>query len=128
MNRTRVIFITIVGVAILIVAISLALRGFGTQSTDAGLTVDKPASVTVRILCALPVEPWVRNAADAFNKGNNSVDGVPVKVEIEAVDGLTALSHWDRNDYSALAGRYRSSHAERSRPRETGQFPHGLDS
>lgn len=102
MNRTRVIFITIVGIAIVIVAVSLAIRGFGPQTTEVGLTVDKPASVTVRILVALPVEPWVRNAADTFNKGNNSVDGVPVKVEIVAADGLTALSHWDRNDYGAL--------------------------
>jgi hypothetical protein len=102
MNRTRVIFIAIVGIAILIVGISLAIRAFNPQTTDAGLTVAKPASVTVRILCALPVEPWVRSAADAFNKGNNMVDGVPVKVDIVAVDGLTALSHWDRNDYGAL--------------------------
>src|SRR5690349_21404818 len=102
MNRTRVIFIAIVGIAVLIVGVSLLLRANGSSNADAGLTVEKPASVTIRILCALPVEPWVRSAAEAFNKGNNSVDGVPVKVDIVAVDGLTALSHWDRNDYGAL--------------------------
>lgn len=102
MNRTRIIFIAIVGIAILIVGVSLLLRATGSNNADAGLTVEKPASVTIRILCALPVEPWVRSAAEAFNKGNNTVDGVPVKVDIVAVDGLTALSHWDRNDYGAL--------------------------
>ena len=102
MNRTRVIFIAIVGVAILIVGVSLFLRTTNPTTPVAGLTVEQPDAVTVRIVTALPVEPWVRGAADAFNQGNNSVDGVPVQVEIVPVDGLTALGRWDRNDYGAL--------------------------
>lgn len=102
MNRTRVIFIAIVGVAILIVGVSLFLRTTNTTTPVAGLTVEQPDAVTVRIVTALPVEQWVSGAADAFNQGNNSVDGVPVQVEIVAVDGLTALGRWDRNDYGAL--------------------------
>jgi hypothetical protein len=56
----------------------------------------------VRILTALPVEPWVRSAAAAFNADNVTVDGVPVQVEIIAIDGLTALGRWDRNEFGAL--------------------------
>ncbi len=37
-----------------------------------------------------------------FNAGDNVLDGVPIKVEIVATDGLTALGRWDRNEYGAL--------------------------
>ncbi len=33
----------------------------------------------------------MRSAADAFNAADYTVDGVPIEVEISAVDGLTAL-------------------------------------
>lgn len=101
MNRTRWIFIGILAVAILIVAGSLLWRT-ASGPADTGLTVERPDSVTVRVITALPVEPWVRNAADQFNTGDNTIDGVPIQVEIVAMDGLTALGRWDRNDFGAL--------------------------
>lgn len=102
MNRTRLIFVGILIVALLIVGVSLALRGTGANPDAAALTVERPDAVQIRILTALPVEPWVRNAADEFNAGDFTVDGVPIEVEITAVDGLTALGRWDRNEYGAL--------------------------
>lgn len=102
MNRTRTIFIAIVAVALAIVAVSLIWRITSDAPTDANLTVDRPQTVTIRILAALPIEPWVRSAAAEFNAGNNTVDGVPIQVDIVAIDGLTALGQWDRNAYGAL--------------------------
>ena len=102
MNRTRAIFIAILAAAVIIIGVSLLLRATGANPAGE-LTVVKPPSVTIRVLTALPVEPWVRGAADKFNAGNNEVDGVPVKVEIVAADGLTALGRWDRNEFGALA-------------------------
>jgi hypothetical protein len=102
MNRTRWIFVAILAVAILIVAASLLLRGAGGDTTDLGLTVDNPETVTIRILTALPVEPWVRSAAEGFNAERRVVDGAAVRVEIVAADGLTALGRWDRNEFGAL--------------------------
>lgn len=102
MNRTRTIFIAIVAVALAIVAVSLIWRITSDAPTDVNLTVDRPQTVTIRILAALPIEPWVRSAAAEFNAGNNTVDGVPIQVEIVAIDGLTALGQWDRNAYGAL--------------------------
>lgn len=103
MNRTRLIFIGIIAAAIVIVGASLLLRSTGSNSGESGLTLDRPESVTIRILTALPIDPWVRSAADAYNKGNHQVDGVTVKVEIVAMDGLTALGRFDRNEFGALA-------------------------
>ena len=102
MNRTRQIFIAIVAVALLIVIVSLAFGLSGEENTSTGLTVERPDSVTIRVMTALPVEPWVRSAAKAFNDGDYTADSVPVQVEIIAADGLTALGRWDRNEFGAL--------------------------
>ena len=118
MNRTRWIFVAILLVAFVIVGASLVWRAVSNRtSTTEGLTVQRPAAVTVRVLTSLPVEPWVRSAAEAFNQSDPTVDGVPVQVEIVAMDGLTALGRWDRNDFGALAGDVRPedvSEAERA--------------
>ncbi len=102
MNRTRTIFIAILALAVVIVIVSLFFTNRGSTSPDIGLTVARPETVKIRILTALPVEPWVRRAAEEFNAGDNLVDGVPIEVEVVAVDGLTALGRWDRNEYGAL--------------------------
>jgi hypothetical protein len=110
MNRTRWIFVGIVVVALVIVGASLALQGLqlggggNTTPSNAGqpITVDRPDAITVRVITALPIETWVRNAADAYNATSPSMEGVPVTVEIIAMDGLTALGRWDRNTFGAL--------------------------
>ncbi len=88
--------------SVLIVAGSLIWRAATGTPVDAGLTVARPQSVTVRVIVALPVEPWVRAAAEHFNASNKQVEGSQVHVEIIAMDGLTALGRWDRNDFGAL--------------------------
>lgn len=123
MNRTRTIFIAIIALAVIIVVASLFLsRGTG-NSTDIGLTVDRPDAVTIRVLTALPIEPWVRSAAEDFNKGNHTVDGVPIQVEIVATDGLSALGRWDRNEYGALPSGVRPEDLSQSERQALEQFP-----
>jgi len=102
MNRTRIIFISIIAVALVIVAGSLIWRAATGTPVDAGLTVERPETVTVRVIVALPVEPWVRAAAERFNAAGKQVEGSQVQVEVIAMDGLTALGRWDRNDFGAL--------------------------
>ena len=102
MNRTRLIFVGIIIAALVIVGVSLALRGQSDAGAPGALTVTRPDAATVRVLTALPVEPWVRSAAADFNAADITVDGVPIQVEIIAADGLTALGRWDRNEYGAL--------------------------
>jgi len=102
MNRTRIIFISIIIVALLIVGATVLLTNRGGNPGGPALTVENPDTVTIRILTSLPVEPWVRSAAESFNAEKRTVDGVPIQVQVEAVDGLTALGRWDRNEYGAL--------------------------
>ncbi|MFP4344473.1 MAG: hypothetical protein ACLFU8_07265 [Anaerolineales bacterium] len=113
MNRTRWIFVGILIVALVIVGASLAIRelnrsdggggGGGEGDSDAvAITIDRPDAINVRVLTALPVEPWVRSAATSYNATNPTLEGIPVQVEVVAVDGLTALGRWDRNEFGAL--------------------------
>jgi len=110
MNRTRWIFVGIVVVALIIVGVSLAVQGLrpddggqGPSQTEGGaITVDRPDDITVRVITALPVEAWVTNAAAAYNATSPTIEGVPVSVEIVAMDGLTALGRFDRNTFGAL--------------------------
>ena len=122
MNRTRMIFIGILLLALVIVGVSLALGGNDAQ-TPAALTVERPDAVTVRVLTALPVEPWVRAAADDFNRSDTLVDGVPVQVEIMAADGLTALGRWDRNEYGALESTVRPEELTPAQQSALDEFP-----
>ncbi|GIV79848.1 MAG: hypothetical protein KatS3mg050_4242 [Litorilinea sp.] len=122
MNRTRWIFVAILAIALLIVGASLALRSPGNTAT-AGFTVDRPEQVTIRILTALPVEPWVRSAAAAFNDGNHTLEGATIRVEIVAVDGLTALGRWDRNEYGALGPDQRPEDLTEAERQALADFP-----
>ena len=52
MNRTRIIFIVIIVVALLIVGAAILFRTIGGQ-TGAALTVDQKGPIKVRVLTAL---------------------------------------------------------------------------
>ncbi len=102
MNRTRIVFISIIVTALIIIGVTMLLTNQGSGG-GAALTVQRPNTVDIRILTSLPVEPWVRSAAEQFNAEKRTIDGVPIQVQIEAVDGLTALGRWDRNEFGALS-------------------------
>lgn len=122
MNRTRTIFIAIISVAVLIIVASLLLTR-GSGNIDTGLTVERPDTVTIRVLTALPIEPWVRSAATEFNNGDYTVDGVPIAVEVVAIDGLTALGRWDRNEYGALEADVRPEDLSEAEQQALSNFP-----
>jgi hypothetical protein len=63
----------------------------------------------VRVLTALPVEPWVREAAKQFNAKGFRQDGQPIEVQVTAIDGLAALGKFDRDEFGSLGDRTRES-------------------
>ncbi len=63
MSRTRIIFFAVIALAVLVVAGSLIWQGISQQNTNGPLLPDVPAKLEVRVVCALPVEPWVQEAA-----------------------------------------------------------------
>lgn len=106
MNRTRIIFIAIIIVAVLIIGISWGLGYLNSQPQTP--QVNQPAGpIPVRVMTALPVEPWVRAAAKAFNDEQRKLPGTDstIQVEVVAMDGLTALGKWDRDEFGSLGDR-----------------------
>lgn len=102
MNRTRIVFFSIVLLALVIVGASLIWRSLNQPQA---LTVMPRGPIQVRVITALPVEPWVRTAAKQFNAERHRLEGEPIQVEVIAMDGLAALGKWDRDEFGILGER-----------------------
>lgn len=97
MNRTRLIFFGVVLLALLIVGASLAYQRL---SGEAPLVAQGPLSV--RIVSALPIEPWVQEAARKFNAEKQTLDGQSIVVSVTPMDSLTAMGKWDRGEFNPI--------------------------
>ncbi len=123
-RRMQAVFFTILAVVLLIVAAGLGWQRLGPNASQQQLSAVPRGPVQVRVLVALPVEPWVREAARQFNEKGLRQDGQPIEVQVTAMDGLTALGKFDRNEFGALAAgqtRDQLSTAERQKLETT--FP-----
>ena len=98
MNRTRLVFVLVLVVAVAIVGLSYLVR----SQSESLLEPEKQESLEVRVACALPVEAWVRQAAESFNAQDQRLDGVPIAVQVMAVDGLTAKGRYERGELDPL--------------------------
>jgi ABC-type Fe3+ transport system substrate-binding protein len=98
MNRTRGLFLIVVLAAVIIVAASyLVQRAGGVKPL-----IDQPQELQVHIVCALPVEPFVREAAKEFNSRNHKLEGRLIRVTVDPMDGLTAMGRWEREEMSPI--------------------------
>jgi len=97
MNRTRIIFFAVVLLALVIVGVSFL-------ATQLSGNVPNPTAqpLQVRIVSALPVEPWVTEAAKKFNAEKHSQDGRTIVVTVTPMDSVTALGKWDRGEFNPV--------------------------
>jgi len=105
MDRTRVIFFVILGVALLIVVAGMVtiwvVRNQNAPTTQATPTPSNEP-IQVRVVVAIPVESWVNEAAKAFNAEDQRLEGRPIKVTIIPMDGLTAMGYYEREEMDPL--------------------------
>jgi|YNPNPStandDraft_1061719.scaffolds.fasta_scaffold04297_4 hypothetical protein len=97
MSKTRLVFILLLVVVLAIVGVSYFTQRSGRLPLAKG-----PDTLTVRIVCALPVEPFVRQAAKQFNAEKHQLEGHPIEVTIVPMDGLAAMNRWERGDMNPL--------------------------
>jgi hypothetical protein len=108
MNKTRWVFVLIVGAALIVVVVAALLPLLRKVGEDDDKKVSGD-TIEVRVFTALPVEPWVRAAADQFNAKNSTLEGHPIRVTVVPMDGLSALSKWDREEFFILGDRDRET-------------------
>ncbi|OIO92036.1 MAG: hypothetical protein AUK03_10275 [Anaerolineae bacterium CG2_30_64_16] len=121
-RRTQAVFFLILGLVLIVVSAGLGWQKLGPGNPEP-LVVAPRGPVQVRVLTALPVEPWVRAAAQRFNEGNFRQDGQPIEVQVIAMDGLTALGKFDRDDFGALGNRARADLTAQELEQLTTNFP-----
>jgi hypothetical protein len=57
-----------------------------------------PQKLTVRVVCALPVEPFVSQAAAKFNAEKHELEGTPSLSRYVPMDGLVAWGRYERGE------------------------------
>lgn len=101
MNRTRIIFLVIVGLAVVIVAGGLIWSQMNREPTPIEPeSSDEP--LEVHVVSALPVADWVQEAADQFNAGGHALEGRAIHVTVTPMDGWTAKGRYERDDMDPL--------------------------
>jgi ABC-type Fe3+ transport system substrate-binding protein len=101
MNRTRIIFFAIVGLAVVIVAGGLIWSQLNSQPEP----IEPPTSnetLEVQIISALPVADWVQEAAHQFNAEGHKLEGRLIQVTVTPMDGLTAKGRYERDEMDPL--------------------------
>jgi hypothetical protein len=99
MNRTRIVFFLVILLALSVVGVSLAVRQLtGPQPIQA----PQQAKIEVRVVAALPIEPWIQEAARQFNAENHKLEGKPITVQVTPMDGLTAMGRYEREEMDPL--------------------------
>jgi len=121
-RRTTAVFFLIIGLVLLVVAAGLGWQKFNPNNPQPLVATPK-GPIQVRILTALPVEPWVRDAAKRFNATNPRQDGQPVEVQVIAMDGLTALGKFDRDDFGSIGNKTRDQLTSQEIERLSTSFP-----
>ena len=101
MNRTRIIFFVIIGLAIVIVVGGLIWSQLNNEPEPIELeTSDEP--LDVQVVAALPVAEWVQEAARRFNAQGLALEGRPIQVTVTPMDGLTAKNRYERDEMDPL--------------------------
>ncbi len=97
MNRTRIIFFAVVLLALIIVGVS-----FLASQLSGNIPNPTAQPIQVRVVSALPIEPWVSEAAQKFNAEKHTEDGRTIIITVTPMDSVTALGKWDRGEFNPI--------------------------
>jgi ABC-type Fe3+ transport system substrate-binding protein len=102
MNRTRIIFFVIIGLAVVIIAGGLVWNQLAKQPEPIGPEPEANQTLEVQVVSALPVAEWVQEAARQFNSEQHALEGHPIHVTVTPMDGLTAKGRYERDEMDPL--------------------------
>jgi len=106
MNRTRIVFFVIIGLAVVIVAAGLIWQLVRSSEPSQGPTAvpgqTSDETLEVQVVTALPVADWVQEAANQFNAEKHTLEGQLIHLTVTPMDGLTAKGRYDRDEMNPL--------------------------
>jgi hypothetical protein len=102
MNRTRIIFFVIIGLAVAIIVGGLIWSQLGKQPAGPVTPETSDEALEVNVISALPVADWVQEAANQFNAEQHTLEGRPIHVTVTPMDGLTAKGRYERDEMDPL--------------------------
>lgn len=102
MNRTRIIFFVIIGLAIVIVVGGLLWTQLGKDDQDLVGPAAGDETLEVNVVAALPVADWVQEAAREFNEQQHTLGGQPIHVSVTPMDGLVAKGRYEQDEMDPL--------------------------
>ena len=97
MNRTRIIFFAVVLLALAIVGVSVVI-----QQLSGSIPNPTAQPLQVRVVSALPIEPWIQDATQKFNAEKRNLDGRTIVVTVTPMDSVTAMGKWDRGEFNPI--------------------------
>jgi Ca-activated chloride channel family protein len=97
MNRTRIIFFVIIGLALVVVVGGLIWSQLDREPEPLAPEVGG-GPLEIHVVSALPVADWVQEAARQFNEEGHSLEGRTIHVTVTPMDGLTAKGRYDREE------------------------------
>jgi hypothetical protein len=101
MNRTRIIFFLIIGLAAVIIIGGLIWSQLDREPDPVVPEVGE-GPLEVHVVSALPVADWVQEAAHQFNAEQHTLEGRPIQVTVTPMDGLTAKGRYERDELDPL--------------------------
>ena len=102
MNRTRIIFFVIIGLAIVIVVGGLLWTQLGKDDQGPISTTSGDETLEVSVVAALPVADWVQEATREFNEQQHTLEGHPIHVNVTPMDGLVAKGRYEQDEMDPL--------------------------
>ena len=102
MNRTRIIFFVIIGLAVLLVAAGVIWSQLRKEDQSPIEPIARDEPLEVQIVAALPVADWVQEAARQFNEEQHTLDGHPIHVTVTPMDGLVAKGRYEKDEMDPL--------------------------
>jgi Ca-activated chloride channel family protein len=98
MNRTRIIFFVIIGLALVVVVGGLLWSQLGKEPEGTIEADFGSGPLEIQVVSALPVAEWVQEVARQFNAEEHSLEGRPIQVTVTPMDGLTAKGRYEREE------------------------------
>jgi hypothetical protein len=101
MNRTRIIFFVIIGLAVIVVVAGLLWSQLNREPGQI-VVEDSDEPLEVYVASALPVADWVQEAAQQINAEKHTLEGRLIHVTVAPMDGLVAKGRYEKDEMDPL--------------------------